>query len=260
MLLGLQYSIVYKKGLDNKAADALSRKVIYDETHAISVNTPRWLEIIEEGYTQDEQTKLLLTELSVSGSNDKGFSLKDGLIRYKGKVWLGSHGGAHKAILVALHNSGLGGHCGIAATYNKVKALFAWPNMKQAVKEYVNQCQVCQQAKPEHTKLPGLVQPLPIPEQAWHTISMDFVEGLPKSKGHDTILVVVDKLTKYGHFLPQAHPFAALTIAKLFHNNVYKLHGLPQVIISDPDKVFTSTLWRELFRLSERTLMSPRGG
>jgi hypothetical protein len=234
--------------------------VIHDETHAISVNTPRWLEIIEEGYTQDEQTKLLLTELSVSGSNDKGFSLKDGLIRYKGKVWLGSHGGAHKAILVALHSSGLGGHCGIAATYNKVKALFAWPNMKQAVKEYVNQCQVCQQAKPEHTKLPGLVQPLPIPEQAWHTISMDFVEGLPKSKGHDTILVVVDKLTKYGHFLPQAHPFAALTIAKLFHNNVYKLHGLPQVIISDPDKVFTSTLWRELFRLSERTLMSPRGG
>jgi hypothetical protein len=154
----------------------------------------------------------------------------------------------------------LGGHCGIAATYNKVKALFAWPNMKQAVKEYVNQCQVCQQAKPEHTKLPGLLQPLPIPEQAWHTISMDFVEGLPKSKGYDTILVVVDKLTKYGHFLPLAHPFAALTIAKLFHNNVYKLHGLPQVIISDPDKVFTSTLWRELFRLSERTLMSPRGG
>lgn len=212
------------------------------------------MEIIEEGYLQDDQTKQLLTELAVTGTNEKGFSLQKGLIRYKGKVWLGNHEEAHRAVLTALHDSGIGEHSGITATYNKIKSLFAWTMMKQMVHDYVMKCQVCQQAKPEHTKSLGLLQPLPIPAQAWHTIIMDFIEGLPKSKGCDTILVVVDKFTKYAHFLPLAHPYTTFSIAQLFHNQVYKLHGLPQVIISDRDRVFTSTLWKELFRLSDTTL------
>jgi transposase InsO family protein len=83
---------------------------------------------------------------------------------------------------------------------------------------------------------------------------MDFVEGLPKSKNKDTILVVIDKFTKYAHFLPLSHPYTAMSIAQIFHNEVYKLHGLPSTIISDRDKVFTSSLWQELFKLSETTL------
>jgi len=253
-LLGLNYRLIYKKGLDNRAADALSRKHHPEQLYAISMSKPKWLEIIVEAYQKDPPTKQLLTELSLTQSNDKGFSLQDGLIKYKGKFWLGNHQEAHQAIFTALHDSGLGGHSGIAATYNKIKALFAWPRMKQDVQAYVSKCQVCQQAKPEHSKLPGLLQPLPIPLHAWHTISLDFIEGLPKSKNFDTILVVIDKLTKYGHFIPLAHPYTAMSIAKLFHNNVFKLHGLPQVIISDKDRIFTSTLWQELFKLTETTL------
>jgi hypothetical protein len=93
------------------------------------------LEIILEGYTADEHSKKLLVELSLTGTNDKGFSLADGIIKYKGRIWLDSHSEAHKAVLLALHSSGLGGHCGITATYNKVKSLFAWPNMKQDIKD-----------------------------------------------------------------------------------------------------------------------------
>lgn len=81
-----------------------------------------------------------------------------------------------------------------------------------------------------------------------------FIEGLPKSKRFDTILVVIDKLTKYGHFIPRSHPYTAMSIAQLFHNNIYKLHGLPQTIISDRDRVFTSTLWQHLFKLAKTTL------
>jgi hypothetical protein len=156
--------------------------------------------------------------------------------------------------MLAMHSSGLGGHNSITATYNKIKTLFAWQGMKEDIKQYGSECEVCAKAKSEHSRLPGLLRPLPIPEHAWHTISLDFIEGLPKSKSYTTILVVIDKLTKYGHFIPISHPYIAMSVAQHFLNHIYKLHGLPQVIISDRDKIFTSTLWKEMFRLSETTL------
>lgn len=126
--------------------------------------------------------------------------------------------------------------------------------MKAAVHQFVQSCLTCQQAKPDRTKLPGLLQPLEVPPSAWHTISMDFVEGLPKSGAANCILVVMDEFTKYGHFIPLQHPFTAITVAKVFMQHVYKLHGMPFTIISGRDKVFTSTLWRELFRLADTKL------
>jgi hypothetical protein len=83
---------------------------------------------------------------------------------------------------------------------------------------------------------------------------LDFIEGLPKSNHYDTILVVIDKLTKYAHFLCLSHPCTAITVAKAFLAHIYKLHGMPSVIISDRDWVFTITLWQELFKLTDTTL------
>ena len=83
---------------------------------------------------------------------------------------------------------------------------------------------------------------------------MDFVDGLPPSGGKNCILVIVDRFSKYAHFIPMAHPFTALIVAKTFIGNVYRLHGLPLSIVSNRDKVFTSQLWQELFRLASVTL------
>jgi hypothetical protein len=90
-ILVLQYKLVYKKGADNKAANTLSKQSTADELLAISTSTPRWLEIIVESYQKDPQTQQLLAELSITGTNDKGFALVDGLIRHKSKIWLGTY-------------------------------------------------------------------------------------------------------------------------------------------------------------------------
>lgn len=123
--------------------------------------------------------------------------------------------------------------------------------MRATIADYIRSCVVCQQAKIDHSKPTGLLQPLPVPQQAWKVVSLDFVEGLPKSSRFDSILVVIDKYTKYGHFIPLAHPFTAMQVAQAFIDNVYKLHGLPEGIISDRDKVFTSAFWKDLFKLTD---------
>ena len=110
---------------------------------------------------------------------------------------------------------------------------------------YVQECTVCQQAKVEHVKTPGLLQPLPVPSAPWTVISLDFIEGLPMFNMKNVILVVVDKFTKYGHFIALAHPFTALQVAQAYMDQIYKLHSLPKSIISDRDKIFTSRLWQE---------------
>ena len=105
--------------------------------------------------------------------------------------------------------------------------MFAWKGLKGDVVNFVQQCGMCQQAKHSHTHPAGLLQPLPVPEGVWRDISMDFVEGLPKVDGYSVILVVVDRFTKYAHFMALKHPYTALYVARVQYDQVIKLHGMP---------------------------------
>lgn len=122
--------------------------------------------------------------------------------------------------------------------------------MKSAVHKFVSSCLTCLQAKPDRFRLPGLLQPLPVPSGSWQVVTMDFIEGLPRSGVYNCILVVVDKFSKFAHFIGLSRPFTAASVAKAFLDNVYKLHGLPLAIISDRDRVFTSCFWQTLFSLA----------
>ncbi|GJQ99620.1 retrotransposable element Tf2 [Tanacetum coccineum] len=133
------------------------------------------------------------------------------------------------------------------ATLKKIAAYVYWKKIRKEVKMFVKNCNVCQIFKPELVPYPGLLQPLPIPNQIWTEISMDFVDSLPMSKGKSVIMVVVDRLSKMGHFIPLSHPYTAITVAQAFLDNIYKLHGLPKIIVSDRDTVFLSRFWKELF-------------
>lgn len=115
--------------------------------------------------------------------------------------------------------------------------------MHQEVHEYVKCCEVCQKMKSETLSLTGLLQPLPIPCQVWDDITLDFIEWLPTSHGKDTILVVVDRLSKYAHFLTLTNPFTAKGVVEKFVEGIIKLQGLPKSIISDLDLVFIGKFW-----------------
>lgn len=254
-LLSLKYKILYNKGVENIVADALSRINPQDqlEVLAVSYSQPAWLEKISSAYAKFPENAKLLATLTIKSPHGD-YVLQEGLIKTKGKILVPPDMKLQNLIISALHDSPVGGHSGAFVTYQKVKQLFVWTRMKMMIKEFVAACQVCQQAKSERVKYPGLLQPLPVPKFAWQVITMNFIEGLQVSHSYNCIMVIVDKFSKYAHFLPLSHPFTAYKVAMLFMEHIFKLHGLPESIVSDRDKVFTSTLWKELFRLAGTTL------
>jgi hypothetical protein len=129
----------------------------------------------------DSKAQELLTKLSLDSNVVHNFKLDNGITKYKNRIWLDSSVELQSKVLMAFHDAAIGGHSGAPMTYRRLKQLFYWPSMKKMVPRYVDACVICQQAKPDRSKYPGLLQPLTTPTSAWQMISMDFVEGLPLS-------------------------------------------------------------------------------
>jgi hypothetical protein len=111
----------------------------------------------------------MITKHAVDGDSVPHFALINGLLRYKGRVWIGSHQDLHLKITAPMHDSALGGgggHSGAPVAYRRLKQHFAWKGMKIAVHDFVQSCLVCQQAKSDRAKYPGLLQPVSIPNNA----------------------------------------------------------------------------------------------
>jgi hypothetical protein len=241
------FDIEFIKGKNNAVVNALSRRPSIFAMSGMSVD---WKEHLIVEYAKDQFACQLLD----GKIQDDNFRVINDLIYYKGRIFLVPGSALKAKILHACHNSPVAGHQGISKTYRQVGERFAWKGLKEDVMKHVKECTTCQEKKDEHTHPAGLLQPLPIPEHKWESISMDFITGLPRAQGKDCIFMVVDRLTKFAHFFPIATDFSVAQVAELFFREVFRLHGLPKTIISDRDSRFMSTFWQELFRLVGTTL------
>jgi hypothetical protein len=158
-------------------------------------------------------------------------------------LYLSKQSKIKSTILSELHATPTAGHSRFTKTYDRVKHSFFWGGMKQDIRNFVLECNVCQHNKGETVKSPSTLQSLPIPPSIWKDISMDFITGLPKSGNKSVIMVVVDRLSKYAHLCALQHLFTTSTVVQIFMDQVFKLHGMPHSIVSDHDPTFTSNFW-----------------
>jgi hypothetical protein len=189
-LLKFNYTIEYKKGADNVVAYALSGKD--HSLLAITTTTPAWISEIEQSYGQDEAYTQIIQQLFINDQAVPHHGVHTSILRYKGRICIGNSSTLKEEILSSLHSSSIGGHSGIVAPYHRVKRLFHWPQLRKAVELFVSECPICQRAKSQHCHYPDLLEQLQIPTIAWTFISMNFVEGFPKSGNKNSILVAVD--------------------------------------------------------------------
>lgn len=118
------------------------------------------------------------------------------------------------------------------------------------IHDFVASCVICQTHKHSTLSSVGLLQPLPIPNQGWDDINMDFIERLPTLNAINVILVVIDRLSKFAHVIGLKHPFTSVNVAKSFVQEIVKLHWYPQSFVYDRDRIFISTFWTEVLHLA----------
>lgn len=229
-IIGFDYEIVYKTGAENKVADALSRLPENKNSGTLlqlTTSCNNWLGDLVKSYEGDNEVQTILAGIAAQDPQYSLYQYSKGVLKLHERLYVGSQGNMRTTIMWELHDSPQGGHSGQEATVKRVCQSFFWSKMKEEIQEYVRSCDICQRIKTGQQLPGGLLQPLPIPSQVWQDISLDFVEGLPRSQEKDCIIVVIDRLSKMGHFIALSHPFSALTIAQAFLDNIYKLHGMP---------------------------------
>ncbi|KAD5318253.1 hypothetical protein E3N88_18199 [Mikania micrantha] len=240
--------ILYHPGKANVVADALSRKTDHPAIRVKSyslVITPDFLNELKQAQQEGLKEKnvgfeRVFGQVKNLEDNDHGIKLRFG------RMWVPRNGDIRARILDEAHKSRYSVHPGATKMYQDLRQDYWWPGMKFNVMQYVNRCLTCAQVKAEHQKPYGYVQPLEVPEWKWEHVTMDFITKLPKTaKRHDTIWVIVDRLTKSAHFLPIRETYTSERLFELFVKEIVTRHGVPVSIVSDRDTRFTSRFWKQ---------------
>ncbi|GJZ64283.1 putative reverse transcriptase domain-containing protein [Tanacetum coccineum] len=249
LLADYDYEICYHPGKANVITDALSRKErikplrVRSLVMTIHPNLPSQIlkaqtEALKEENIKSENLRRM----------DKSFNIRPDETRcIKNRSWLLLFGNLRDLIMHESYKSKYSIHPGSDKIYQDLKKLYWWPNMKAIIAEYVGKCLTCSRVKAECQKPSGLLVQPEIPMWKWERITMDFITKLPKtSNGHDTIWVIVDRLTKSAHFIPTRETDSMETLTRLYIKEIVSRHGVPISIISDRDSHFTSRFWKSL--------------
>ena len=241
-------------------ADALSRKMIYGlslKEYARRIESdgamlaqlrviPDLKMMIRDAQENDAKLQKVV-QLVRKGDKTNYFIDENGGLFYKSRLCVPDGMELKKKLMYESHITVFTMHPGGNKMYQDLKQYYWWRGMKKDVTEYVSKCLTYQQVKDEHQVLFGLLNPIPIPQWKWDNITMDFVSSFPLTqRKHDSVWVIVDRLTKSAHFLPVRLDYSMDRIAELYVNEIVRLHGIPLSIVSDHDLRFTSRFWKEL--------------
>ena len=263
-LLGqYKFKITYTPGKDNGRADALSRRS--DHMEEKNVTERPILRRESDGSLVPHQ--VLATTLRISGPDTTDMIVKaydnDAyattlriqqpnavLLRYQDRTYLPD--ACVEEVIRDHHDDPIQGHPGVSKTMELLGRGYAAPKLRARVEQYIKECIQCQQNKAARHAKYGQIQFAPVPESPWDDVTMDFVVKLPKSKdpatqdAFDSIMVIVDKLTKYAIMVPFKESYKADQLAFVLLDRLIRDHGIPKSITSDRDKLFTSNYWKTL--------------
>jgi len=226
-LASYDFRINHVRGTENGRADALSRRPDYSE--GVQPQPASILKLSGNTLTYKKPDEATLAIMDIELSEEQ-----------------------KQKVIEERHDDKLAGHPGISKTLELITRDFTWQGMRKDVTTYINACDTCHKAKHSRHKPYGKLQSPAMSKEAWSSIALDFIVKLPKSKepltgiSYDSILVIVDRLTKYTHLVPYLESSTAEDLAYTFIKTIISQHGTPDEIISDRDKLFTSQFWQSL--------------
>ncbi|GJU36163.1 ty3-gypsy retrotransposon protein [Tanacetum coccineum] len=218
--MGFDLPIEYKAGVLNQVADAFSS--MYEDEGPLTASfmaLRQPLVSFMEKLKEENHTLEKLLDLHRQldhGDAPTGFRREGRLVIFQDRYFIRMESKLKSLLLREFHNNPISGHGGV----NKMLASG------------------------------GYLHPLPTPTVIWEDVSMDFITGMPLSKGFSVVLVVVDRFSKYAHFATLPTIFNAHKVAEVFVEAVVKHHGIPKTIVSDRDPIFVGKFWTQLFKLS----------
>lgn len=269
-LCEFDFVIIHRKGSDNGRADAISRRPDFDT--GTTKAREQLLELTKEGgykLTEQAQTLGLITrqagkttnwnkenqiQENTIGCNTQELSRnKATLDQYNGKTWVPE--ALRHELVREIHAHPLHGHQGITKTLKRVQEHFDWEKSRETVEKVIKECDLCAKTKARRHKPYGGLQPLPVAQRPWDSITMDFITKLPLSEEpstgifYDSVLVVVDRLTKFCYYIPYQEATDAEQMAYIFYDRIFRDHGLPTEILTDRGPTFASKFWQSLSAL-----------
>lgn len=269
-----RYVIRYRPGSMSGKPDSLSRRPDFAEggkawdaepktllrpiallSATLTSDTSDILDTIRQLLAFDERAQDVLQALRDSSDDrlttfDEAYEIDgNGDLRHQGALYVPDSDDLKTRILQLAHDAIELGHPGQAKKHEVVQRDYFWPSMRSWINSYVTTCDLCQRTKTSRHSKYGLLQPLPVPQGPWLSLSMDEIQDLPLSNGYDRILVFVDRLSKMAHFIPASGTDSTRDLAGHFLQHVFRLHGLPSDIVSDRGSKFTSKWWKEFLRM-----------
>ncbi|GAA5865997.1 hypothetical protein JCM1840_003369 [Sporobolomyces johnsonii] len=221
---------------------------------------PDFAELVAVAQDQDDDLRQILQDRRLGENaedHDARWQLDEqGLLRFNGKVYLPDVADIRLRAVRSAHDETSAGHLGVEKTLERFRRTMTFPHERKFIESFVGTCDVCFRNKSRRSPAHGLLQPLPPPTRPWSSIATDFIVKLPTSRqGHDSIWVVVDRFTKFAHFVPCNEAGTdASKLTEMYFKTIFPVHGLPDDIVSDRGTIFNSNFWRTLNRLTRTKL------